>query len=200
MGSSLDARGKPTFDNEADPQTDLQTAADWADKVGAGIRGTSAERALIAPGEIDDGQMFVETDTGSIYLRLSSGWRHIFSPLTSYTPTLTNFSLGTGGVAVGRYLVASGTVEYWVDLTFGSSPSTSGAFYVSLPLTASTAVSMTGSFYATGPSSGRYVGAVGLDNSTRVWLLRSDNAFIANSTWAWASGHRISIHGGYILP
>lgn len=192
--------GHPEFsDSDApDIKLDPQLAAEYAAYVGNRICDTAADRATyLYPRQ---GLEWEETDTGDVYKYLSGSWRLWHRPLTSFTPTLTNFSLGTGGTAVGRYLVISGTVDYWVDLTFGSSPSTSGAFYISLPLTASTAVSMTGTFYATGPSSGRYVGAVGLDNSTRVWLLRSDNAFIANSTWAWASGHRISVHGGYILP
>lgn len=94
MGYTLDARGKPTFDDEADPQVDLQASADWADKVGAGIRGTRAERLLLTSSDIQAGQTYAETDTGLVYLRLSGGWKCIT----------------TGPLAVDTVFDVSGTV------------------------------------------------------------------------------------------
>lgn len=74
MGFTLDARGKPIYNDTSDPMPDLQGAADWADKVGAGFRGTASERGLLSSDEIDVGQFFTETDTGFIYKRKASGW------------------------------------------------------------------------------------------------------------------------------
>lgn len=77
MGHTLDARGKPAYNDDATnpgPQGDFQAAADWADRVGAGVRGTASERSLLTASGIAVGQFFTETDTGAVYKRSSTGW------------------------------------------------------------------------------------------------------------------------------
>lgn len=198
MGFTLNAARKPIY-SRTPTQTveDLQAGVDYAELVGGGLRGTSAERLLLTSADVLLGQTFVETDTGSIYVWLT-GWRLVFSPWKDYTPTLTGFSAGSGAV-VGRYTITGGKVDFWVDVTLGSGFGVTGAMYVSVPLTASTSVLIAGSFLAIGPSGGRLQGAIGFDNASRVWMLRTDNNFLSNTAWAWASGNRVSIHGSYLV-
>lgn len=72
MGFTVDSRGKPSYNDEADPQSDLQGAADWADQVGGLLKVTAAERELLTAGQTSVGWLIVETDTGRIYKRTAS--------------------------------------------------------------------------------------------------------------------------------
>lgn len=192
--------GNPLFDDSDAPdiKLDPQLVGQYAAKTGNRVIGTAAERGTYA--FLREGREFYETDTGDSYRYISSAWRLWHRPWTDYTPTLTGFGAGTGATIVAKYSVLYGEVRFKVDIILGSSPTASGAFYVSLPLTADTSVLVVGSFLTIGPSSQRYSGTVGLDNSSRVWMLRTDNAFISNSTYTWASGNRISLQGGYLQP
>lgn len=192
--------GHPEFsDSDApDIKLDPQQAAEYAAYVGNRICDTAADRATyLYPRQ---GLEWEETDTGDVYKHLGGSWRLWHRPWTDYTPTFTGFGVGTGATVVAKYSVLLGEVRFKVDVILGSSPTASGAFYVSLPLTAATSVLNVGSFITIGPASVRYMGTVGVDTSTRVWMLRADNAFISNSTYSWASGNRISLTGSYLLP
>lgn len=82
MGHVLDGRGKPVYnDNAANPgpQFDFQAGADFTEKVGGLLKGTSTERSLITPSSIGAGWLFSETDTGSLYKWSSTGWDLVWS-------------------------------------------------------------------------------------------------------------------------
>lgn len=117
MGYTSDARGKPSYNDDATnpgPAGDLQAAVDFADAVGAGLRGTSAQRALLTASEIDVGQLFVETDTGAIYLRVAGGWESVSEPWKTYTPTFTGVS---GTLNLAKYKIDRGLVTVRVRFT-----------------------------------------------------------------------------------
>lgn len=55
---------------------------------------------------------------------------------TAYTPTLTNFTLGTGGTVTCAYAKLGKIVHVRIDLLAGTSPSITGTPTISLPVTA----------------------------------------------------------------
>lgn len=115
MGFSADSRGKPSYTpTPTQTVTDLQAAADWADKVGAGLRGTSVERGLLTSSEIQVGQLFVETDTGAIFMRVAGGWESISEPWKTYTPTFTGVS---GTLNLAKYKIERKLVTVRVRFT-----------------------------------------------------------------------------------
>ncbi len=94
---------------------------------------------------------------------------NIMSAWTSYTPTFTTSgggspSIGSGGIAHGRYREIGKTIIMEGSLVFGTSPNFgSGAFQVSLPATAATVTnaSWIGQAYArdaSGGGTGHYTG------------------------------------------
>ena len=126
MGHVLNARGKPTF--QATPtQTvaDLQAATDFADTVGAGMRGTSAERNLLTSAGIELGQFFTEVDTGRIYVWLSGGFQTVFIPDTGWKE-LGALGAGWTSVVDPRYRVKNG----WASLTGRVNAASNGAGFM----------------------------------------------------------------------
>lgn len=111
MGNAPDARGKPAYNSTPSTVGDFVAAVDWADKVGAGLRGTAAERALLTSDQIEVGQFFTETDTGSVYKRSSSGWDLIWNDTGWITLTLSSgWSAEDGDVA--QYRIRAGVVYF----------------------------------------------------------------------------------------
>lgn len=81
MGHTLDTRGKPLFaDTPTQTITDMQAAADFAEKIGGLLKGTSADRESLTAGQLTTGWLFSETDTGAIYQWATSGWSMVARP------------------------------------------------------------------------------------------------------------------------
>lgn len=121
------------------------------------------------------------------------------STATSYTPTLTNIVLGTGGTAKGRYTVLGSTVTCFVTITLGSGGSVgTGALYVGFPTTAQTEHSHIGTFF--GIHSGSFSsGVVELDNSVRAIAVTAGGGIAGGgSPWAWANGDQLRLQFTYI--
>lgn len=130
MGFNTDTRGKPEFtDTPAQTVADLQAAADFADKVGGLLKGTSTERDLLSAGEVATGWLFSETDTGYLYRRVTAGWELVAGDSGWITPTLgAGWSAYAGEVF--KYRLLNGVV-YLAGRASGSSAA--GTLMFTLP-------------------------------------------------------------------
>ncbi|OJU41828.1 MAG: hypothetical protein BGN97_03765 [Microbacterium sp. 69-10] len=82
MGNTKDAYGKPVFDDVYGFPQDAQDNADFADEFANVRRGTSVERQALASGKRRDGMLFVESDTGMVYVSRAGGaWQRVAGPL-----------------------------------------------------------------------------------------------------------------------
>lgn len=191
--------GLGVITNTPSTTSDLNQLIALIARMGNYRKGDQAVRDAITGDELYEGLLFYRTDGNHLEQYDGSGWIIALKSGT-YTPTLTNVSPGTGATIVGRYTIFYGRVTFEVDVTLGSSPSVTGAIFVSTPFTASTAVLQAGNFTALGPSGARQTGTVGFDSSTRVWMLRADNNFLSNTAWTWAATNRFSLTATYLLP
>lgn len=132
------------------------------------------------------------------------------SSWTSYTPTTTNVTLGTGGTIQGWYAVSSDrkTVQFRILLTLGTSGALTGSAQFSLPFTANAV--MGGSNFPVGNSSLRdssasatvYGGCRMLASAAGVAPTYNNTATTstdctATNPWTWASGDTIWVAGVY---
>lgn len=74
MGHTLDAYGKPVFDDVYSFPEDSQANADFAGTFAWTRGGTAAGRLALLPGQIRDGMTYVETDTGEVFDRALGDW------------------------------------------------------------------------------------------------------------------------------
>lgn len=74
MGHTLDAYGKPVFDDVYSFPEDSQANADFAGTFAWTRGGTAAGRLALLPGQIRDGMTYVETDTGEVFDRTLGDW------------------------------------------------------------------------------------------------------------------------------
>ena len=75
MGSNKNPVGKRVFDDKYEFPQDTQALADDIWDAYVTRVGTSADRGLIPPGQLRDGIVFRETDTGYVYLRAGGAWQ-----------------------------------------------------------------------------------------------------------------------------
>lgn len=76
MGNTTNAYGKPVFDDSYDFPEDTNDLAGFADTFANVRRGTASDRTSLLPGQIRDGMLFLETDTGLIWeYTTAGGWR-----------------------------------------------------------------------------------------------------------------------------
>jgi hypothetical protein len=124
---------------------------------------------------------------------------------TTWTPTYTNFTLGNGTVTA-RYQKIGKTVNFSIDITFGSTTSVSGLIQVSVPVNASNAA---GAYFANGRAFDSsttlnwLLNAVVITNFVYVFNMDSSGTYIqrtATSSTApitWATGDTINLVGSY---
>lgn len=74
MGNTLGTDDRPVYDDTGDHVNDLQAAADYTKKHAFVRSGTAADRAGLAAGQMPNGMLFSETDTGLVWLRRSGAW------------------------------------------------------------------------------------------------------------------------------
>ncbi len=95
---------------------------------------TARNTALTAPAE---GQHAYLSDVNQITVYDGTSWRPIStSSWTSYSPTLVNITLGTGGTSVFSYAVSGTTVTVRGIITLGTGGALTGSPTFTLPLTA----------------------------------------------------------------
>lgn len=100
---------------------------------------TSATR----PSNPYEGQEIYETDTNAFTGYDGASWEHILTlgAWTSWTPTLTNFTVGTGSTLDADYIKIGRGVWWRFHFIFGTGGALTGIPTFSLPVTAATGVS-----------------------------------------------------------
>jgi hypothetical protein len=92
MGFQKNSSGKPIYNSDiTDPVGQFQAAVDFADEVGNRIVGTFADRNA-STRTYKAGTLYVETDTGDTYLRVSNAWKLQTSPWKDFTPAYVGWS------------------------------------------------------------------------------------------------------------
>ncbi len=96
----------------------------WSDLLGLISQSVSNAVAVIRSRLVS-----LEIDSTAIVSRLATG----LVARATYTPTLTNVNLGTGGTLIASYRVTNGIVQCRATVTFGSGGGISGRPVLSLP-------------------------------------------------------------------
>ena len=197
--SSYGPRNAPQFaDGDApDVAVNPTQVAAYAAKVGNRRVGTTAERTAATGLDVWEGLEWEDTTDGCTYKYIAAAW-HLYSRLvTSYTPTLTNCTLGTGGTMIGDYSISGGVVNGWVEIVLGTGAGITGVFYVDLPVAPDTSHNHIGTCFIV-QGTARMLGAVEFDTASRVLLVSSAGVIITTGVPnAWASGHIIRIQFSY---
>lgn len=127
----------------------------------------------------------------------------------SWTPTFTNFTLGTGTINSAKYTQVGKTVYFRLRITLGSTPGIGTDVQFTLPVaSASEENSGTAPFNLIGQGilydagTANYIGYIGTSSTTTAWILRSvGGTQIAGLTstqpFTWASGDVIYLRGSY---
>ena len=84
MGNTLNTYGKPVI-SATPTQTvvDMQAIADFADAFANVRRGLASERGSLTAGQVRDGMLFLESDTGRGYQRRSGAWALVIGSLSA---------------------------------------------------------------------------------------------------------------------
>lgn len=101
MGSSKNTAGKRVFDDVYNFPQDSQSLADDLWDAYVTRAGTSSDRGLIPPGQLRDGIVFRETDTGLIYLRHAGDWSLVGGRTPVAIMRRTNAALTLGNSTYG---------------------------------------------------------------------------------------------------
>lgn len=98
MGNSKDPSGKLVFSDPFNLPGDLQALGDGLWDAYVTRAGTSSARGLIPPGQLRDGIVFRETDTGLIWLRDAGDWKVVGgrTPSAVMRRTATALTAATG--------------------------------------------------------------------------------------------------------
>lgn len=160
-----------------------------------------------------EGLEIYETDTNRTWLHNGTSWVLMSTngAYTSYTPTLSNITLGTGGVRNGYWKIVDGSTLFLrVRITLGTSGVFSGAGTISLP-SGMTGVTETDGFQIvpailrdTGTSV--FKGHVQLlsagtaltiyaDNASGTYLTQAASSSVVPHTWA--NTDVIAFHGAF---
>lgn len=81
-----------------------------------------------------NGQWYYDTTNDRLYVSDGAGWIIMYEPEQSYTPTLTNVTIGTGGTVTGTYRRSGGTLDLKIVLTLGTSGVLTGQVQLSTPV------------------------------------------------------------------
>jgi len=131
-------------------------------------------------------------------LKYTGGW-------TTWTPTYANFTLGNG-TTTARYQKIGKTVNFSIDITFGSTTSVSGLIQVSVPINQSNAA---GAYFANGRAFDSsttlnwLLNAVVVTNQVYVFNMDSSGTYIQRTPTSstapitWATGDTINLVGSY---
>ena len=144
--------------------------------IGAGVctitagTATVSTAASLALAQNQGGMLYFTSASASIFYAFSAGSTSAYA---SWTPTLTNLSLGNGTMT-GRYVQIGKFVNASLKLVFGSTTSVTGTMTFSLPTGASSANTATNTFLGNvrilDNGIANYVGMVQLSSSSAVIL------------------------------
>lgn len=120
---------------------------------------------------------------------------------TSFTPSWTGLTVGTGATNTGFYCQIGKTIHLRVSVTLGTSPSVSGTPPV---LTLPVSIKESGVFFigtATYSSSNTYIGYIDGFGALRIQNVSGTYPYLANVTsttpFTWATGDKIFIYSTY---
>lgn len=116
MGNTLNTYGKPVI-SPTPTQTvvDMQAIADFADTFANVRRGTAAQRGALTAGQIRDGMIFLETDTGRGYQRRGGAWALVMGSLSARMKR-SNVAKSITNTTINQDLSANNLwVEDWRD-------------------------------------------------------------------------------------
>ena len=148
-----------------------------------------------------------ETVTASICnVHIRDNFKALGDPRTTYSPTLTGVTLGTGGTVVASYLQTGKDVRGSVIITLGTGGALTAAATFTLPASPSVSVDA----YPLGPAMMYDSSAPTLVDGVCRWVAASSNVCInyhlgtavgvnatATTPWTWAVGDRIFAHFAY---
>lgn len=122
MGNTANAYGELTFDDVYSFPADLNDLAAFVNRFANGRRGTSADRLALLPGQIRDGMMFLETDTGDVYLRRLGSWARVLGDTGWQNLPAYNTGWSTEGSDTPQYRVLNGVLYFRgrIDATSGA--------------------------------------------------------------------------------
>jgi hypothetical protein len=86
-------------------------------------------------GNLYEGVIITETDTDRVLYYDGTNWIILMEPTQSYTPTLTNLTLGNGTLT-GTYHRSDGWCDFAVSVTFGSTTTMGTDPTIGLPVAA----------------------------------------------------------------
>jgi hypothetical protein len=147
-----------------------------------------------------DGMVKWVTADQCAYVRSGGAWVRVLAEpgaWTTYTPTLTNVTLGSGGTVTGRYEQVGKTVRGHVEITLGTGGAFTGAMEFSVPAgrRAPAAGQSVGTAIAADVSAGinQIFAVVGFSAGSRLRcsLIPSSNSVAATVPWTWAAGDSI---------
>ena len=202
---SLGSKNQPQYSSSgaSSQAADLSEVANYAAYNGNMKSDVSSVRTGLSGNDLWDGLWFDETDTGIIYRRVAGAWVPWYSTWLPYTPTLSNFAVGTGGSALSfaeyRYEAQEIAVRYAFILgTSGLSMGATPGF--SLPvnsqaLKTSYEIRLGDSTYVDVSAGGIYPGHVMSTAVGAVQLRHSQgggtNAVGGSSPFVWAAGDQM---------
>lgn len=185
-----------------DPPTDFKNLADdVVTRTNMRFASTGARDAAVTS-PVAGMECFVGSGSTAIkYIYFNGAWKALYQGPQSWSPSLVNVTLGTGGTATGRFQAADGVCHFSALITLGTGGALTGGFGTNLPVNRRTDI-------AQDP-----IGQVWLRDTSastnRAWLLYGSNAsgaaiispdgsFVtASSPWTWAVGDTIAIRGTY---
>lgn len=171
---------------------------------------TTTARDLLT--DMVTGDLCLVAANGITYRYSGSAWKAWSSDWISYTPTATNFTIGTGGSAasVFRYRYEDGLVRVRFRATLGTSGASVGTTpSFTLPVTSVTPPHRISAYDGVGSALDASAVAVANlfmydnDNSTTVFRLYTVAATVAagvitaTAPWTWAAGD--SIQGDFVF-
>lgn len=120
---------------------------------------------------------------------------------TTYTPTLTNITLGTGGTVTGSYMQIGKTVFARVNITFGTSGAGNGSdMTISLPKTAAATGLQTGAVYGLDSGTAFRTGVIRIGTSGTSFFMvshSSSTAWNGTNPHTWAVNDIITVSVTY---
>ena len=130
MSNSKNTAGKLVFGDAYALPSDLQALADEIWSAYVTRVGTSSARGSIPPGELRDGIVFRETDTGLIWLRWSGAWYVVGGLTPLVVMRRTNVALSANG---GAYTDLSATAAWTASTGILRGATYSGGIAVTVP-------------------------------------------------------------------
>ena len=122
----------------------------------------------------------------------------------SFTVTLTNATLGSGGTSTGFYKKIGRLIVYRVQVTFGTSPSITGEIRIDLPVTAASVVGVHQILLQDASPATSYPGTpsltttyVGLRAMNSAGTYASATATSSTIPFTWAVDDQIRLAGVY---